>query len=47
MNIQKVHFDKNEWDNNIESKIIDFWGKVEELKKDKKPKKNLFIDDDD
>ncbi len=47
MNIQKVYFNKNEWDNNIEKKIIDFWDKVEELRRTKKPKKNLFIEEED
>lgn len=52
MNVQRVLFNKNEWQNNIVPKINDFWKKVEECKnlpieeEKVKEKKFSFIDDD-
>ena len=45
INIQKVNFDKNNWDTNIEPKINEFINKVNEYKK--QPRKSLFIEEDD
>lgn len=45
INIKKVKFNEKEWNEIIKPKIIAFWEKVENYKKNKKP--NLFIEDDD
>lgn len=53
MNIQRVLFNKEQWIKNV-PKINEFWDKVEQIKQEglkeeyiKKPKKHLFINDDD
>ena len=52
MNIQRVSFDNENWNNNIVPKINTFWEKVEECKnlpieEPVRKQKITFIEDDD
>jgi hypothetical protein len=45
INVQRINFDKERWDNIIEPKIKSYWSLYQEELKNKP--KNLFIEDDD
>jgi hypothetical protein len=45
INVQRINFDKERWNNIIEPKIKSYWSLYQEELKNKP--KNLFIEDDD
>jgi len=48
INIQRINFDKNKWDNEISSKIIEYWNLYQDtINKNNNKSNNLFIEEDD